>query len=111
MLATFAAAFAGNVYYHLLLYWPELARGDAQTFENLAFSRLIYCLLLASGLCASFYGLLRKRGKTSKPGVGSRLLHMAGASLFFAVLHVWNYGESFSVGQRWDLCRSLIAWD
>ena len=112
MLATVAAAFLGNVYYHLLMYSQKLCAGDVSAFLSLASARLVYCALLAGGLCFSFAGSLGKPAGPRKAGFPARLIRMAAVSTFFGVLHVWNYGsEDISLWQRLEFWKSLLTWN
>jgi hypothetical protein len=110
--ATAWAAFAGNMYYHLVLYWSGFVAGNAAGFEALISSRLIYCVLLTVGLCASFMrspALGMRQPRTVSRG--RRVLQSIGVSLFFALLHVWNYSEPVGVTERWEFCKSLLVWN
>ena len=110
--ATAWAAFFGNMYYHVILYWSGYVAGNVAGFEALISSRAIYCVLLTGGLCASFMrspALGMRQPRTVSRG--RRVLQSAGVSLFFALLHVWNYSEPVGVNERWELCKSLVAWN
>ena len=108
LLATAAAAFAGNLYYHLILYAPEIARGSPQGFAALAGQRVVYCSLLAAGLCLSFARSLRRPVGSPRPWT-SRVFGMLLAASFFALLHVWNFGgQEISLRQRADLFSWLF---
>jgi hypothetical protein len=100
------------MYYHVILYWSGFVGGDAAGFEALISSRAIYCVLLTAGLCASFarspaLGITRPK-KVSR---GRRVLQSIGVSLFFALLHVWNYSEPIGAAERWEFWKSLVAWN
>jgi hypothetical protein len=106
--ATAWAAFFGNMYYHLVLYWGGFVGGNVVGFEALISSRAIYCALLTAGLCASF---MRSMGVPREVSRGRRVVQSIGVSLFFALLHVWNYSEPIGVTERWEFWKSLVAWN
>lgn len=110
MLATWAAAFLGNFYYHVGLYAPVLASGDARGYRSLVLARLIYCALLASGLCLSFARALKK--PQAAAGKARRTGQVIVVATFFALLHVWNYGGApIPLERRWHLWRTLVGMD
>jgi hypothetical protein len=109
MLATVAAAFVGNFYYHVILYWPRLAAGDAENFRAMLLARAIYCALLATGLCGSFARSLARRGKPSQARLPRRVFQALVVSAFFAVLHVWNFIDvPISWNERITLWKTLL---
>lgn len=111
MLATVAAAFLGNLYYHLILYWPALAGGSAGDFAARMEARVIYCALLAAGLCGSFARALPGRRRSTLPSVPRRIFQALVVSGFFALLHVWNFvGSGISVQDRLRLWQYLLPW-
>ena len=64
--------------------------------------------LLAAGLCGSFARALGPGGAAAR-GWPRRIAGMAWAATFFALLHIWNYGDAgISFGQRGDLLRALF---
>jgi len=113
LLATWAAAFVGNSYYHAALYAPVLAGGDAHGYRSLVLARLVYCGLLATGLSLSFARALKKpqrvRQKVPRvPRAGQFLL----VATFFAAIHVWNYGGApIPLERRWHLWKTLVGMD
>jgi hypothetical protein len=108
--ATFAAAFCGNVYFHVLMYARRWAIGDSAVFRALVTARLVYCGLLAAALSVSFARALRRQGAPTRTGMPRRLFQMAMVSAMFALLHVWSAPVSdVTVGQRLALWRSLIG--
>lgn len=89
-LAVFAAAFAGNVYYHVLYMPAPVVQGDFQLVWDTWGTRLIYCALLALGIWVSMLRQQHNRGKSRSKDFFSRLRRMAGVWLFFGVIQVWN---------------------
>jgi hypothetical protein len=111
LLATGAAAFAGNLYYHLALYWPVLVAGYSKAFESRVVARVIYCALLAAGLSVSFARSLGRPKPAAQPPLPRRLFRMLLVSSFFALIHVWNYlGLGISVRDRWEFWKYLLPW-
>jgi hypothetical protein len=107
LVATVAAAFAGNLYYHLFLYAPELMRDGSGRFVPMALERVVYCGFLATGLGFSFARSLRPRAKAVTGW--SRVVGTLWAALFFALLHIWNYQDvDISLKQRAELARQLF---
>jgi hypothetical protein len=111
VLATWAAAFFGNFYYHVILYAPVLASGDTRGYRSLVMARMMYCALLATGLSISFARVLRQ---TAAPK-GSRIrkaCQVIVVASFFAFLHVWNYGGApISMERRWHLWKTLAGME
>jgi hypothetical protein len=111
--ATWAAAFLGNFYYHAALYAPVLAMGDARGYRSLILARLVYCALLASGLCLSFARALKKpQAAGKKAGPARRAGQAVVVATFFALLHVWNYGGApIPLERRWHLWKTLAGME
>ena len=108
VLATFAAAFAGNLYYHLILYAPELVRDPAQ-FSRMVSARMVYCALLATGLSASFLRALERKSAAARPWY-RQIYGGAAAILFFALIHIWNFhAPEVTLAQRADALLSLFS--
>jgi hypothetical protein len=109
LVATFAAAFAGNVYYHLFLYAPEWMQAGGRQFGSMALLRCVYCALLAAGLGWSI-GRASRRAERRPPW--QQAMGILGAAMFFALLHIWNYHEGeASLAERWEVLQSLFMWD
>ena len=107
LLATAAAAFAGNLYFHLILYAPELMRGGQSRFGQYAAARLVYCGLLAASLCWSFTSALRRPKAVERPWP-RRALAAAVVASFFAFLHIWSVAGESSVSERAEVVHSLF---
>ena len=88
--ATFAAAFFGNSFYHLVRDW-QIIRDDGlwraiSSYQVLFF----YNAFLAAGLCIS---QLRKRDSKSMGFLRGRLLPAAGVWFFYCILNVFDADE------------------
>ena len=100
--ATAAAAFVGNLYFHLFVYAPQLMKPHGGQYADLAQLRVIFCAILAAGLCWSFTFLLMRKSNANKTRWARfwrtarwiRLPYMVGVTAFFALLHVWTYGDA-----------------
>jgi hypothetical protein len=93
--ATMAAAFLGNVYYHVLRDAAELIpAGAGEAWSRIA-PRAFYAFLLGLGVFVSMLREQERRGKTtelqSPLGIRLRLLRrISGVWLFYALIHIWN---------------------
>ena len=107
--AVFAAAFVGNMYYHLLQRTSLLVEGDV--FEALYSlrSRLFYCLLLALGI---FVSMRREQFRASQtPGSGRArvVLRILGVWTFFAIINIWNVRSDAPFFARVDFFLGLFG--
>jgi hypothetical protein len=89
--ATFAAAFAGNLYYTLLREpGPVVAADFGWMWQELA-PRILYCFLLAAGIWVSMARQQRRRGAATAGRSGwERLGGIAGVWTFYSIIHIWN---------------------
>ena len=89
-LAVFAAAFVGNMYYHLLQRTPLLVGGEV--FEALydLRSRFFYCFLLAAGIFLSMRREQRRSRQALVPGPIQVVLNILGVWTFFGLINIWN---------------------
>lgn len=88
--AVFAAAFVGNMYYHLLNKKSLLAQGDVFGVIYSARSDFFYAFLLAIGI---YISMLRKERQGSKPlstALTARILRIFGVWTFFSLIFIWN---------------------
>jgi len=110
LLAVFAAAFVGNIYYHVLDQKQLLVAGDLSGLWMLLHSRILYCFLLAAGIYVSMLREHSRRGQVSeaRAGVGRRALRIAGVWTFYALIHIWDGGLA-SFGQRTHFFLSLFG--
>jgi hypothetical protein len=96
-------------YYHVVLYLPILATGDTPGFGSLISARIVYCGLLAAGLCASMARGL-KRPQARSASTIRRGMQMFVVATFFALLHVWNYGgPPIPMEWRLHLWKTLVG--
>ena len=110
VVATFAAAFAGNLYYHALKQDALVLEGDLGAAWIALHSRVLYCLLLAAGISVSMLREQRRRGRVEAPRGGlARATRIAGVWTFFAILHIWSVGASASFTQRTRFFLSLLG--
>jgi len=87
--AVFAAAFIGNMYYHVLQHESALVEGNVFEVIYTLRSRAFYCLLLAIGVFVSM--LRQQRGTASKAATQSaRILRIFGVWTFFGLIFIWN---------------------
>ena len=114
VVAVFAAAFVGNMYYHLIQAKNPLIAADFIALWQLLGGRLIYCFLLATGIAVSMLRQQRQRGTTGAgltPKSGfHRLLKIAGVWTFFAVINFWNIPSAVTIPERARLFVSLIGF-
>ena len=112
--AVFAAAFVGNMYYHLLQAKNPLVDGDAEKLWLLLGPRLVYCFLLAAGIAFSMMRQQRLRGQPGslgRPKTGLyRLRRIAGVWTFFALINVWNVTSGTSILDRGRLFMTIFGF-
>ena len=112
--AVFAAAFLGNMYYHVLQAKNPLIDGDAAKLWSLLGPRLIYCFLLAAGIAFSMLRQQRLRGRAVAPGMPKggifRLRRIAGVWTFFALINFWNVISAASIAARGRLFISIFGF-
>ena len=107
--AVFAAAFVGDMYYHILMR-EDLVTGNAWAVWQTFHSRLFYCLLLTVGLYVSMLREQRDAGAALSAGPVRRLVRIAGVWTFFAVICIWNVKSSASFGPRTTFFFSLFGF-
>jgi hypothetical protein len=90
-LAIFAAAFVGNLYYHVLAYdsAPVIALDFAHLWETWA-PRVVYSFLLALGIWVSMLREEKKRRAGDAATLPVRLRRIAGVWTFYAVIRIWG---------------------
>ncbi len=110
LLAVFAAAFVGNLYYHVIDQRQLLVLADFSGIWNLLHARIFYCFLLATGIYISMLREHGRRGRApdARGGGGRRLLRIGGVWTFYGVIHIWNGGLA-TFGQRVHFFLSLLA--
>jgi len=113
VIAILAAAFVGNMYYHLLQAKHPLIAGDAAALWQLLGARVIYCFLLATGVAVSMLRQQSQRGKPASAvmteGAARRVRRIAGVWTFFAVINYWNIVGISTISERVQLFFSLFG--
>lgn len=107
--AVFAAAFAGNMYYHIIQQADLVALGNVSALWTALNSRLFYCLLLAIGILVSMLRAQRRNAAAPAPGLPRRLLKMAGVWTFFALIFIWNARSKAGFELRSSFFLSLFG--
>jgi hypothetical protein len=107
--AVMAAAFAGNLYYHLLQR-GALVRGDLVALWWGLNSRAFYSLLLALGI---YWSMRREQARRGQPAVAVtpwvRARRILGVWSFFGVIHIWGLMSNATFGQRTRFFLSLFG--
>jgi len=105
LVAVFAAAFVGNVYYHVIKESDALAQGHLLQVLDAQAPRMFYCLLLALGIFVSMLREQDRRGAAALVGPARRVWRIAGVWTFFSLISIWNTGggASFEVRLRFFL--------
>ncbi len=114
IVAVFAAAFIGNMYYHLLQHKDPLVEADWDKLRSLLGARLIYCALLAAGIAISMLRQQRQRSRphtvpARQPAPWRALRGIAGVWTFFAVINIWNVLAPLTIAGRARLFFSLFG--
>ena len=110
--AVFAAAFVGNMYYHLLQHKEPLVFGEWNRLWSLLGARFIYCALLAAGIAISMLRQQRQRNRRQVTPAGPALCfrRIAGVWTFFAIINVWNVVGNLTLAERTRLFFSLFGF-
>lgn len=107
--AVFAAAFVGNMYYHLLQREVSLAQGDVFGAVYSLRSRFFYCLLLAIGIYVSMLREQRRSGKPPSTARMARSMRIFGVWTFFSLIFIWNVKNGAPFFTRVDFFLGLIG--
>lgn len=107
--AVFAAAFVGNMYYHLLDLGEALALADVQTLWATLQSRLLYCFLLALGIYVSMRRSQQQPRAAFLPALPHLVLRLWLVWTFYAVIHIWAQKTDASFAQRTQFFASLFG--
>jgi D-alanyl-lipoteichoic acid acyltransferase DltB (MBOAT superfamily) len=91
-IAVFAAAFAGNMYFHILEESELLIEGDPAALWTAWGARMVYCLLLAFGVWVSMLRQQSRRATKSGTAVSNltRIRRIAGVWTYYAIIHIWH---------------------
>jgi hypothetical protein len=104
--AVFAAAFFGNLYYHVIKA-PAFLRGDWAAVWAQFNPRLLYCFALALGIFLSMQREQRRPRTVVRPPV-RRALAIFSVWTFFAFIHLWARGN-LTHGQRLHFLLGLFG--
>ncbi|MEO6624591.1 MAG: hypothetical protein ABIN37_07150 [Burkholderiaceae bacterium] len=107
--AVFAAAFVGNVYYHVIKESEALAQGGWLDVMLAHRSRMFYCLLLALGIFVSMLREQRRRGQALTDGVARRSMRIFGVWTFFALISIWNADGGAPFMRRLGFAGGLLG--
>ena len=108
-LAVFAAAFVGNMYYHLLNLNDQLVAGNVIESVYSLRSRFFYCFLLALGIFVSMFREQRRAGQAPAPGRLRQMLRIAGVWTFFSLIFIWNVKGGADFTTRVEFFLSLFG--
>ena len=109
MAAVFAAAFVGNVYYHVIKESVALAQGQGLQVLDAQRSRLFYCLLLAIGIYVSMLREQNRRGQAPAAGQIRRWVRIFGVWTFFGLVFIWNADGAVPFLTRVDFFLGLFG--
>ncbi|MCX7627571.1 MAG: hypothetical protein N2Z69_04065 [Methylophilaceae bacterium] len=107
--AVFAAAFVGNMYYHLIKMNELMVQGHVLDGLYELRSRFFYCFLLALGIYISMLREQRRAGQPATPGRLRRFLRIAGVWTFFGLIFIWNVKGGASFTARVNFFLSLFG--
>ncbi len=109
-LAVLAAAFVGNMYYHIFFSQRSLAAGDYLIIWDTWSPRMVYCVLLAIGIWISMLRQQEARKVRATKTTLQKFRAIAGVWLFYSVVHVWNLtGDDLTWSKRIDFSISLLG--
>lgn len=108
LLAVFAAAFVGNMYYHLLNLNDFLAAGNVAEAVYGLRSRFFYCFLLALGIFISMWREQRRTAPLAS-GLLRRTIRIAGVWTFFGLIFIWNAKGGGDFSTRVSFFLSLFG--
>lgn len=107
--AVFAAAFVGNMYYHLLQLEASLIQGDVFGAIYALRSRFFYCLLLAIGIYVSMLREQRRSSQVLATGRAARIMRIFGVWTFFSLIFIWNVKNGAPFFTRVDFFLGLFG--
>lgn len=105
--AVLAAAFFGNVYYHVIKESVAMAQGQLLQVLAAHSSRMFYCLLLATGIFVSMLREQKRRGAAPVAGGLRRVLRIFGVWTFFGLITIWNSEGGAPFASRIDFFLGL----
>ena len=107
--AVFAAAFIGNMYYHITEQGASMALGNVFETAYSLRSRFFYCFLLAMGI---FISMLREQKRAGQALVNVSLMRyfkIFGVWTFFAMIYIWNVRGNISFEARTEFFLHLFG--
>jgi len=113
-IAVFAAAFIGNMYYHIIEQGGSMASGNVlETVYDLR-SRFFYCFLLAIGI---FISMLREQKRAAQQQLSQtwvnpdfvRYFKIFGVWTFFAMIYIWNADGGATFAERTQFFLHLFG--
>lgn len=110
LVAVFAAAFVGNVYYHVIKEAAALAQGQLWQVLQAHQSRMFYCLLLALGIFVSMRREQGRRAQAAQSGLAWRCWRIFGVWTFFSLISVWNVEGGAAFASRVRFVAGLAGW-
>ena len=109
-LAVSAAAFLGNMYFHVLFSSSEIAEADFGEVWAIWGARLVYCFMLTIGIWVSMLRQQEARKTRATKSMVQRIRSISGVWLFYSVAHIWNLSaDGLTWGNRWDFCLALVG--
>jgi hypothetical protein len=110
LLAVFAAAFAGNMYFHILLEPQLVTELDLDELWLKWGPRFTYCYFLALGIWLSMLRQKTRRSSQGERGWFVRLRAIAGVWTFYSMIRIWNIRTpEVDSSERWQFFLSLFG--
>ena len=106
--AVFAAAFAGNIYYHWLGLEKHFVTANVHGMWGALQSRVFYCLLLALGISISMLRQQRPARRRTRPPF-RRALAIFGVWTFFSIIHIWAEKDPARFFTRLEFFLGLLG--
>ena len=111
--SVFAAAFVGNMYYHVLREKNGLVAGQFKRISNRLGPRIWYCLIFAVGIFISMLHQQKREGKIAAANTAREKLlkvgRIAWVWTYFGLLNVWSSAISLPVAGRVKFFFSLFG--
>jgi len=107
--AVFAAAFIGNMYYHIIEQGGSMAFGNVcETIYSLR-SRFFYCFLLTMGIYISMLREQKRVGQNQAATGFTRYSRIFGVWTFFAMIYIWNADGNSTFAERTQFFLHLFG--
>jgi hypothetical protein len=108
-LAVFAAAFVGDMYYHIIQNSVPMALGNISRLLLSFKARAFYCFLLAFGIFISMLREQRRAGQPRSDDTLSRYARIFSVWTFFAIIYIWNVRGNTSFTSRTAFFVNLLG--